>query len=54
MITSNNSPKNDSNYFDFNELSKPIDDIIAYEYVGWNGLNITKFYLPNEKKSLIL
>ena len=50
MITSNNSPKNDSNYFDFNKLSKPIDDIIAYEYVGWNGLNVTKFYLPNGKK----
>lgn len=42
--------KNHSCYFNFNELSKPINDIIAYEYIGWNSLTITKFYIPNGKK----
>ena len=50
MIMNSKRPKKDSSYFDFNKLSKPINDIISYEYVGWNGLNVTKFYLPNGKK----
>jgi len=56
MTTSKSSTKNKSKYFDFKKLSRSIENIIAYEYIGWNGLNVTKFYLPaktNISNSLI-
>lgn len=56
MTTSKSSTKNKSEYFDFKKLSRSIENIIAYEYIGWNGLNVTKFYLPaktNISNSLI-
>ena len=46
MITDNSAAENKSKYFDFKKLSKLIDNITAYEYKGWNGLIVTKFYLP--------
>ena len=48
MTTSKSSTKNKSKYFDFKKLSRSIENIIAYEYIGWNGLNVTKFYLPSK------
>lgn len=56
MTISKSSTKNKSEYFDFKKLSRSIENIIAYEYIGWNGLNVTKFYLPaktNISNSLI-
>jgi len=46
MITDNSAAENKSKYFDFKKLSRLIDNITAYEYNGWNGLKVTKFYLP--------
>ena len=32
-------------YFNFKELSKPIGEATVFNYVGWSGLHVTKFYM---------
>ena len=37
-------------YFNFKELSKPIGEATVFNYVGWSGLHVTKFFIPKGKK----
>ena len=37
-------------YFNFKELSKPMGEATVFNYVGWSGLNVTKFFIPKGKK----
>ena len=40
----------DSKYFNFKDLSKSIDNITFFDYVGWSGLHVTKFLIPQGSK----
>lgn len=40
----------DSNFFDFEKLSNPIDQGTVFNYKGWSGLYAAKFILPKGKK----
>ena len=40
----------DSKYFSFKDLSKSIDNITLFNYVGWSGLHVTKFLIPQGSK----
>ena len=42
--------KIDSKYFNFKDLSKSIDNITFFDYVGWSGLHVTKFLIPEGSK----
>lgn len=39
-----------SKYFNFKDLSKSIDNITLFNYVGWSGLHVTKFLIPQGGK----
>jgi len=40
----------DSKYFSFKDPSKSIDNIAFFNYVGWSGLYVAKFLIPQEGK----
>jgi len=42
--------KINSKYFNFNDLSKRIDNTTIFNYVGWSGLYVTKFLIPQNNK----
>jgi len=42
--------KINSEYFNFKDQSKLINNIEFFSYIGWSGLNVTKFLIPEASK----
>ena len=42
--------KINSEYFNFKDKSKSINNIEFFSYIGWSGLNVTKFLIPEASK----
>ena len=42
--------KKETVYFNFKELSKPMGEASVFNYVGWSGLHVAKFFIPKGKK----
>ena len=42
--------KENSIYFNFKELSKPIGKVTAFNFIGWSGLYVVKFFIPKGER----